>query len=526
MQRSRPGVISEARRLRRNATSAYANRALMVLSVLLLTPYLFAKLGLAGFGAWSVMFTVVTVFNLFEVGFLTGVTTTVARLEGARRTDGIGAVVRAGALLMAFLGLLALAVAAAVAFAADGLAAEDDRAAFRDGLVVLGGAMLVRLPCAAFGAALQGRQRYDLFNAAEALAIAGFAVGAVVALESGGGLVALAVAQALALVAGGLLFVVLLYRASPGLSLRGRGAPMRGLAGFGSWTLLAGGMSFVAERMDTVVVAAVRGAAAAGPYAAAQKLRSGLQSLTLPILGLLLPMVSELDAAGRRDEVARRLVLATRVALQATLPVAAALALFAADFIGVWLGSSAPASTASIVAVLMAVEVLALLSTPSHYVLVGLGRVRVIGILGLVDAPLNLTLSIILVSEHGAIGAAWATLLTSSLLGVVVKVPLAARASGATRRRVAGGALTPALVASLPALAAMVAIRLALDEGLVRLALGVTAGVGIAAAVAIWQIGPGRLREVAGALRSPPDLGALEAVPGAAPGGFAGPAAP
>lgn len=497
-------MTSEARRLGRNATSAYANRALLILSVLLLTPYLFTKLGLAGFGAWSVMFTVVTVFNLFEVAFLTGVTTTVARFEGARSSRGVGPVARAGALLMAPMGLIALLVAVAVGFAADGLAAAADQAAFRDGLVVLGAAMFVRLPCAAFGAALQGRQRYDLFNAAEAVAIAGFAVGAVVALESGGGLFALAVAQALALVAGGLLFVVLLYRSTPGMSLRGDGVSVRSLASFGSWTLLSGSMSFVAERMDTVVVAAVSGAAAAGPYAAAQKLRSGLQSLTLPLLGLLLPMVSELDAAGRRDEVARRLALATRVALQVSLPVAAALALFAPDFIGVWLGSSAPDSTADIVAVLMAVEVLALLSTPAHYVLVGLGRVRAIGVLGLVDAPLNLTLSIVLVSEYGAIGAAWATLLTSSLLGVAVKIPLAVREAGCTRAQMLGGALRPALAATLPALAAMVAIRLALDEGIVRLALGLAAGLGISAAMALRQIGPRGLREIAGALRAPP----------------------
>ena len=494
--------MSEARRLRRNATSAYANRALMVLSVLALTPYLFTQLGLAGFGAWSVMFTVVTVFNLFEVAFLTGVTTTVARLEGARSGD-VGAVARAGALLMAPMGLLALAVAVGVALLADDLAAGADREAFRDGLVVLGAAMFVRLPCAAFGAALQGRQRFDLFNAAEAVAIVGFAAGAVIALEGGGGLFALAIAQALALVAGGLLFVVLLYRATPGMSLRTPGVTVRSLASFGSWTLLSGGMSFVAERMDTVVVAAVRGAAAAGPYAAAQKLRSGLQSLTLPLLGLLLPMVSELDAAGRRAEVARRLALATRVALQVSLPVAAALALFAPDFIGIWLGSSAPESTADIVAVLMAVEVLALLSTPSHYVLVGLGRVRVIGLLGLVDAPLNLTLSILLVTEYGAIGAAWATLVTSSLLGVVVKIPLAARASGCTRAQLLGGALRPALAASSAALAAMLVIRLTLDEGFVRLVLGMAAGLGLAAAMALRQIGPGGLRQIRAGLRPP-----------------------
>lgn len=510
-------MTSEARRLGRNATSAYANRALMVLSVLLLTPYLFSELGVAGFGAWSVMFTLVTVFSLFEIEFLSGVTTGVARVDGDSQPAQVGRIVRAGAVLMAITGVIGLVVAAAVGFAADGLAAQADRSAFREGLIVLGAAMVVRLPCAAFGAALAGRQRFDLFNAAEAIAIVGFAGGTVVALESGGGLLGVAIAQALALVAGGLVFVVLLYRATPGLTLRAGSAPLGSLASFGSWTLLSGSMTFVAERMDLVIVAAVRNALAAGPYAAAQKLRSGLQSVIYPLLNLMLPMVSELDAAGRRDEVARRLVLATRVALQVSLPVAAALALFAPDFIGVWLGSTAPGSTAGIVAVLMAVELLAIVAIPAHFVLVGLGRVRFVGVLGLLDAPANLALSIALVHEYGAIGAAWGSLLTSSLLGVVVKLPAASHEAGCTRTQLLAAGLRPALAASLPALAAMLAVRLALDEGIVRLLLGAGGGLAIAAAVAVQQIGRGRLREVGSMLRTPP-LAVGEVVVPVAPG--------
>jgi O-antigen/teichoic acid export membrane protein len=177
-------MTSEARRLGRNATSAYANRGLMVLSVLLLTPYLFSQLGVAGFGAWSVMFTFVTVFSLFEIEFLSGVTTGVARLDGDRQPAQIGRLVRGGAVLMAITGVIGLVVAAVVAFAADGLAAQADRAAFRDGLIVLGAAMVLRLPCAAFGAALAGRQRFDLFKAAESVAIVGIAGGTVVALQN------------------------------------------------------------------------------------------------------------------------------------------------------------------------------------------------------------------------------------------------------------------------------------------------------------------------------------------------------
>jgi O-antigen/teichoic acid export membrane protein len=499
-------VTDERRRVVRNAGSSYAVRGLLVLSVLLLTPYLFRALGADGFGTWSVMLTVATVFSLLEVAFSTGVTIYVAELHGSGRAHEAGRAVRSGALLMLLLGLVALGVSLAVAFLADGLAAPEHREEFRDGLVVIGLAMLVRFPCVAFGAGLTGWQRYDLFNIAEAITIGGFAAGAVIAIETGGGVLGLAIAHAAALVAGGVAFVVLLLgRAAPGVSLRRGASEYRRLAAFGSWTLLADSMAFAAERMDTIVIAALRGAAAAGPYAAAQKLRSGLQSLTLPLFALLLPMVSELQASGRREEIVRRLVLATRVAIQVSLPVAAAVALFAHDLVGTWLGSGAPDSTATIVAVLMLVEVLALSATPAHLTLIGVGRVRFVGVFGLADGAANVALSIVLVSSYGAVGAAWGTLLTSSLAGLV-KIPVAARVVGCTRGLMLARGLAPALVASAPAIAAMVAVRLLLDEGAPRLAIGTIAGLSIAVAVALRQIGPADIRRLGRSLRLTPGL--------------------
>ena len=75
----------------------------------------------------------------------------------------------------------------------------------------------------------------------------------------------------------------------------------------------------------------MRGAVAAAPYAAAVRLQSGLQSFTLPLIDLLLPMVADLRTRGFHDEVRRRFSLATRVALQITLPLAFGIAVFAHD---------------------------------------------------------------------------------------------------------------------------------------------------------------------------------------------------
>lgn len=498
-------MTGERRQIARNATTAYAGRGLLVVSVLLLTPYLFRSLGPARFGTWSVMFTIATVFTMLEASFSAAVAERVAKLTGAGDEREAGSAVLAGAAVLAVVGLLALCVTAAVAFAGDGLAAPQYRDEFRTGLLVLGVAMVVRFPCVAYGAGLRGRRRTDLFQAAEMLAVAGFAVGAVVALESGAGIVGLAVSQAGALIAGGLVFVVLLVRDMPPRALRTRAAGHRGLALFGTWALLADSMMFVAERMDTIFIAAIRGAAAAGPYAAAQKLRSGVQSLTYPLFGLLLPMAAEMRAAGREGELARRFVLATRVALQVSVPVAAALALFATDVVSVWLGPGAPAWTAEVIVVLMLVEVLAIAATPAHEILIGVGRVRRLGLFGLLDGAANVVLSILLISRYGAVGAALGTLFTSSLIGLV-RIPWAATATGCTAGRLLRDGLAPAVGASVAPVGLMIGIFFALDEGPERLLLGGALGIGLAAAIGLRQAGLsrfGELRELFGRLRAP-----------------------
>jgi O-antigen/teichoic acid export membrane protein len=480
-------------RFARNILSSYGLRALRAVSVLLLTPYLFRRLGLDGFGTWSVLFTIATVFSLIEYGATLGVTKHVAEHRGAGRPAAARETVVVGIELMTAIGVLALAVSAVLAFAADGLATPGESGAFRTGLLIIGAAQLVRMPGQALGATLMGIQRYDLFNIGEAVTVLSFLVGAIAAIELGGGLEALSLAFAVSLVLG--CWAVLLRRADGALLAgppRGSREVRRESLALTWRALLIDSMDFVAQRMDTLVVAALRSAAAAAPLAAATRLISGVQSLVLPFVGVLLPTISELDAAGRRDQVERQLVLSTRVVLHITLLTAGGLALFAGEIVELWLGPAAPAVTDDLVVLLMGVQLLVLPAAPAGRVLLGLGRLRAVTGLAAAEGVANLALSVALVSAWGVIGAAVATLVTSGLL-VPLRIPLACRAAGARVQTLVHGALVPVLVACAPAAAVMGASRLLLDAGVVRVLVGLGGGWAIGAAAAAAQIGPRRL---------------------------------
>jgi O-antigen/teichoic acid export membrane protein len=482
--------VSERRAILRNTGTSYAVRLLRGLSLLALTPYLFRKLGTASFGTWSVMFTITTVYGLIEFGFSAGIRKFVAELHAKGRRSELERLVRSAVTIMAAMGLLAALVSAALAVFGQGLAAGGDRHAYEIGVLIIGGATLVRLPFIAFQGALLGYERWDLANLGEILSVLAFTVGSVLALELGGGLVSLSVVYAVSFGAGGVLLALLLHRADPDLRLR----PMapdresrRMVAHFGSFALLADSMTFIGQRMDTIVIAGIRGAAASAPFAAANRLVGGVQSLTLPFVFLLMPMVSALAARGQMAEAVRRWTLATRLALQLVLPVTLVLIIFADDFVDAWLGKDA-GNAAHILIILMAIQIATSTAYPSEQVLVGLGRVRTVGLLSLLEGFSNLGISVVLVSAWGGIGAAWGTLVTSAII-TPIKIPLACRAADTSVRTFLRPAVVVPLISSLPAVAAMVAVRLVMDGGVVRFLVGAALGCGLAAAVGLWQVG-------------------------------------
>jgi O-antigen/teichoic acid export membrane protein len=494
----------ELKSIARNAASSYGTRLLRGLSVALITPYLFRRLGTGGFGTWGVMVTVTAVFNLLEYGASAGITKFVAQFHARGERRELEDTLSAAVLMMGLVGLLAGLISVVIGLFADGLAAPAERNAFQTGMLVLGAATVLYFPTVAYAAALTGYQRYEMFNACQAIIIITFAVGSVAAIESGAGIEGLAVAYGVSLIAGGISYVLILHRADPKLSLRPHRASRRALhrvGGFGSYALLADSMVFIGQRMDTVVIAAVRSAATAAPFAAAIRLAGAVQSLTFPFVTLLMPMASDLHARGEHAEVSRRFTIATRIAFQLTFPTAVAFSLFSTDITDVWLGPEAPEVTAAIISILMAVQILTMSAYPAEKVLVGIGRVRVVAMLAVLEGCSNIGLSIALVSAYGAVGAALGTLFTSGVLAPI-KFPLACRATGTPTAQFLRKSILPATIGSLPAIGVMLGVWALLPSGAVRLAVGLVLGLAAGVATAAMQIGPRRTLDTLRTMRT------------------------
>jgi O-antigen/teichoic acid export membrane protein len=482
----------------RNASSAYLFRVVYGAIVLGLTTYLFRRLGNDGFGTYSVYLSLATVFSVLEISFSNGIAKILSELHGAGREDDVRRTIAAAVSLATGLGAVGLVVSVAIAVFASDLAAAGQDDELRTGMLVLGAIMFVRLPCMVYGATLMGAQRYDLYNVARIVAALAWGLGTITAVEAGAGLGGAILATAGYMLVEALLWVVQMRRMDPALPLWGRGeqrSGRRGLAAFSSYLLVADASVFAGQRIQPVVIAAVRDAATASPFAAGVKLQTALQSLVAPFVDLLLPMVSELHGRGARSEVVARLSLATRAAMQITFPVAACFALFSSDIVDAWLGADAPGSTAAVISVLMCSQFLTLTATPAAKVLIAVGRVRIRAATALAEGLISFVLTIVLVSEYGATGAAWAILIAGAVVAPAV-LPLACRACGEPLRNVLAASFVPALLSSAPGIAAMVLVRVAMPDGTARFGAGFALGVGLSVAIGLAQVGRGRLRSI------------------------------
>ena len=479
----------------RNAASAYAMRAILGISVLVVTPFLYRQLGAGGFGTFSVVYTIGSIYLLIESGFARGVSKVVAEQLARGNREQVSATIGTAVTLLAAVGVLAALTSIAIGLFLSGLASDSSRHAFQIGMVVMGIERVAFSPLSAYGAALIGYQRYDVYNLCNIVNTVVFTIGVFAVVAAGGGVLGVIVVYSVAHLSMAVSAAVFMRRSDRTISLRprlGDGTTRRSLTSFSSFVLLAESMTFIGQRMDTLVIAAIRSAAAAGPYSAVLKLQTGLQSLTLPVVYQLMPMASDLWARRRREEVLRRLAFATRVVLQITLPVALGLALFRSDAVDLWLGNATPEVADAILLVLMFVQIATLTAAPAEQVLVGIGRVRAVGLLTLVEGVTNLAVSIVLVYFFGAIGAALGTLATTAVISPL-KIPIACRTLGASTVDFFRSSVVVAGLSTVPALAAMVAVRFAMTEGPARLAVGAVAALLPAVAVGAWQIGPSRL---------------------------------
>ncbi|QDU22798.1 oligosaccharide flippase family protein [Urbifossiella limnaea] len=447
----------------------------------LMAPYLIRGLGDARYGVWCVVENVLAYFTLLDLGVAACLVRFVARHHAAGERDELNRLVSAClAVFVAAAGVVLVAGAALVPFVGPGL----ERRLGEPGDVSLFMLLMLlnvaaTLPLSVFPTILDGLQRFGAKSAVRLIFLALRVGGIVVVMETRPGLLALGVVFTVTNLLEHAATAWLAYRYLPGLRISRRlidRATLHRVKGYSLDSFLAMLAGRVTVQTGAIVVGGFAGVVAAAHYAVAARLVETAKGLLRSVTTTLTPAVSEREATGDLAGVRAVFLVGTRWVLYLVLPVHLGVLAFGRPFLERWVGADYAVNCFPAAAILSATLTIGVAQSAASRILYGMGKLRLFARLALVEAALNLGMSLVLVGPYGLEGVAVAVA-APNLLFCAATIGTAAwvlQVSAVAYLR--GAWLRPLLAALLPT--AVWAVTPPADATWGAIAFGIACGLG------------------------------------------------
>jgi O-antigen/teichoic acid export membrane protein len=477
--------MPQHRRYVLSAATNWAAFAATLLVAFFLSPYLVRTLGDGRYGVWVFVESILAYFTLFDLGIAACVVRFVARHHAAGEHDQLNRLVSSCLALFLALGALAFLAGLALTPVVAPLMAKSgmDPAEITGFMLLMLGNLALSLPLSVFPSVLDGLERFAAKSAVRIGALAFRTAATVALMETRPGLLGLGLIFTVGNLAEHLVLALLCKRHLPGLRFARKyidRATLRLVRGYSVDAFLALIAGRVAVQSGTVVIGICLSAPEVTWFAIALRLVEFAKALLRSATTTLTPAVSALEAAGDVAAIRGVLLNGTRWALYLIVPVHLGLVIFGRPFLAVWMGSPEYADRCyPALAVLSATLSLVVAQSVAARILYGTGRLRLFARVALLEALINLALSILLVRSLGIIGVAWAAAVPNFVMCLFV-IGYTCRTYGLAPRTYLAGSWTKPLLAGLVPLAVWLAgwevkgwlsFALAIGAGLVPYAL-------------------------------------------------------
>ena len=394
-----------------------------------LAPLLVRHLGRERYGVWSFVESFLAYFTLFDLGIAATLVRCVPECRAADDAGLLDQIVSACLFVFSLAGLivvlLGIAVFSIVLFTSAKIPPELRLEAVGLAAVSLL-CLAATLPLSVYPAILDGLNRYTTKATVRTLFLVARVAGTLAVLYCGLGLISLAAVFALSTVLEHLVMSWLVERLLPNM----RAAPwrvdratlklIRGYSFDSFLAMLAGRIAF---KTDAIVIG-LAGHLDLIPFFdmpsrlveyAKNLIRSGTTTLT--------PAISALEAKGGTAKIRELFLNGCRYALYLALPIQLALVLFGGSFLELWLKDATYRVMGQpVLWALAAAMGLAMMQSVAARVLYGVGKIRLFARLMLLEAALNLGLSLALVGPLGLTGVALGTAIPNVAMSLVILI--------------------------------------------------------------------------------------------------------
>lgn len=432
---------------------------------IVLAPLIIGRLGVAHYGLWVLLFSMLDYLRMLDFGFRAAVVNACARFRARDDWQGVNRTLATALLYFVIVGVLCCVVP--IIFAEQAIALFkvplELRAESRTLIVIIALSVGMRLILSPLTATLEAFQRFDLVNRAYISALVFRSVGSLAVLLAGYGLVAMAWVILIAQIGENIWNyfsvrkVVPAIRISPALV---RVDTLRSLFGYGRHSAVMVIANMFSLQAPATIIGLLRGPADVGIFALPQRLLLYSAEAFARVSDVTSSVTAEFDETRNRDRVWRLAVLTNRSCFTLFLPVAIFLWFYGPELLRLWVPDIAEASAP----LLQVMVIYFLFAVAGQYnagaVLLGQAKHAPYAWAIVAEVVLTICALFVVVPVYGVLGAAWVVTLAILLLRGVYLAALICRVNGFSLTAYLRAIYARPLLVAVP----VVAIAVALDR--------------------------------------------------------------
>ena len=383
------------------------------------------RLGQDLLGVWDFTWSLVSYFDLVQVGIGSSINRYVARYQAAGDISGVNRIASSASCILGALGLLVMGLTIAVSLLLPQLFGARLGENMRDAQWVvffLGASMGIEIAFNTFSGILTGYHRWELHNIIKSGWHAATVAGMIIALLQGGSLPSLAVITFAGLVLAYTTRVMVAHRVCKGLRLRPsliKGETVKKLFFFGGKTLIPSVSNMLLNQTTSILIFAYLGPMALALYARPQSLIRHIHTLVLKMATILTPTASSLQSAGNLVGIRELLIKSVRYSFYMALPMVFVLVVFGDVIMQFWMGPRY--ANGLVPAILAAGFLTTIVQTPALMILMGMNAHGRAGIAQFIASLFSVGLTVIVLGylRWGLAGAAVAVTLPMTIMNVL-----------------------------------------------------------------------------------------------------------
>jgi O-antigen/teichoic acid export membrane protein len=416
--------MAGTKRLAFNVVMNWIAMAVGMVVPFFLTPYVVRTLGATAYGVWILAVSAVSYLNLLDLGMRSAIIRFVSKAETQGNIDEAKSAIRSALwfrLLIAS-GVGVLSVGLAFAFPHLFKVPPELQHAGRVTVLLCALGVAVTLVSGVYGAVLASIQRFDVLSTVTMLQTLARAGGVLLILRSGRGLVSLAYWEFTVILLAGLATVSVALKIFPNCRVRVARPQMETLK-----TLLTYSMTtfiwLIAVQIiintDNLVIGAFLSVGIVSFYSIGGSLIAYSGQIVSSMSTTFTPLASSLEASSRFEELQTLLLRGTQATLAISLPISLTLLLRGKTFIGLWMGPQYAEISGTVLQILIIAQIASVGTSTAGSIMMATGKHKPVALWTVLEATVNLGLSLVLVKTIGIYGVAWGTSISNAGLNLL-----------------------------------------------------------------------------------------------------------